>query len=102
ENLGTVFVRYRNVATGRIEEISKCLSSTVIRRLTVENAPRFFLAASAARFAEILRESEHAQNAGLEDLRRIAEQVSLALPLDRDVRQLAELIRKADNLPKAP
>jgi Ca-activated chloride channel family protein len=102
EDLGTVFVRYRNARTGQIEEISKRLSSTVVRRLTVESAPRFFLAVAAARFAEILRESEHAQNAGLKDVLRVAEQVSLALPLDRDVRQLAELIRTAESLPKAP
>ncbi|MBL7152703.1 MAG: von Willebrand factor type A domain-containing protein [Phycisphaerae bacterium] len=102
EDLGTVFVRYRNADTGQIEEISENLNCTVVRRLTVESAPRFFLAVAAARFAEILRESEHAQPAGLKDVLRVAEQVTLALPLDRDVRGLAELIRKADNLPKAP
>jgi Ca-activated chloride channel family protein len=102
DDLGTVFVRYRDVETGQFEEISSRLSSAIVRRLTVESAPRFFLAAGAARFAEILRQSEHAQNGNLMDVFRVVEQVSLALPLDRDVRELAELIRKSENLPGSP
>jgi len=102
EDLGTVFVRYRNVATGQFEEISSRLGSAIVRRLTVESAPRFFLAAGAARFAEILRQSEHAQDGNLMDVFRVVEQVSLVLPLDRDVRELAELIRKSENLPRSP
>jgi len=101
-DLGTVFVRYRNVETGQIEEISSRLSSAIVRRRTVESAPRFFLAAGAARFAEILRQSEHAQDGSLTDVLRIVEQVSLALGLDRDVRELADLIRKAEHLPRSP
>ena len=101
-DLGIVFVRYRDVETGQIEEISSRLSSAVVRRHTVVSAPRFFLAAGAARFAEILRQSEHAQHGNLTDVLRVAEQVSLALPLDRDVSELVELIRKAEHLPRAP
>jgi Ca-activated chloride channel family protein len=101
-DLGTVFVRYRNVETGQIEEISSRLSSAIVRRRTVESAPRFFLAAGAARFAEILRQSEHARDASLTDVLRVVEQVSLALGLDRDVRELADLIRKAEHLPRSP
>jgi Ca-activated chloride channel family protein len=102
EDLGTVFVRYRNVATGQIEEISSRLGSAIVRRRTVESTPRFFLAAGAARFAEILRQSEHAQHGNLMNVFRVVEQVSLVLPLDRDVRELAELIRKSENLPRSP
>ncbi len=101
-DLGTVFVRYRNVETGQIEEISSRLSSAIVRRRTVESDPRFFLAAGAARFAEILRQSEHARDGSLTDVLRVVEQVSLSLGLDRDVRELAELIRKAEHLPRSP
>ena len=101
-DLGTVFVRYRDVETGQIEEISSRLSSAIVRRRTVASAPRFFLAACAARFAEMLRQSEHAQHGNLMDVLRVVEQVSLALGLDRDVRELAELIRKAEHLPRSP
>jgi len=102
EDLGTVFVRYRHADTGRIEETSSRLRSSVVRKRTIESAPRFYLAACAARFAEILRQSEHAQDGNLTDVSRVAEQVSLALPLDRDVRELAEQIRKAEHLPASP
>jgi Ca-activated chloride channel family protein len=102
EDLGTVFVRYRHVETGQMEEISSRMSSAIVRRRTVAGAPRLFLAAGAARFAEMLRQSEHAQRGNLRDVLRVVEQVSLALPLDRDVRELAELIRKAEHLPRSP
>jgi len=101
DRLATVFVRYRNAQTGYIEEISSPVSTAVIRRLTVEDAPRFYLAACAGRFAEVLRGSEHARDADLSELLRLAEKVSLALPLDRDVRELAELIRMSRHLPEA-
>ncbi|OHB66046.1 MAG: hypothetical protein A2Y77_07105, partial [Planctomycetes bacterium RBG_13_62_9] len=61
DNLGTVFVRYRNAETGQIEEFSRALAGAIVRRRTVDSDPRFFLAAGAARFAEWLRESEHAR-----------------------------------------
>ncbi|UCG57986.1 MAG: von Willebrand factor type A domain-containing protein [Phycisphaerales bacterium] len=102
EDLGTVFVRYRDAETGQIQEISSSLTSSIVRRRTVESDPRFFLAAGAARFAESLRQSEHAQHGSFVDVFRIIEQVSLALPLDRDVRELAELIRRAQDLPRSP
>jgi len=109
DDLGTVFVRYRDVETGRVEEISNRLKSSIVRRCTVESAPRFFLAAGAARFAEILRQSEHAQDAqapwgdgSLKDVLRVMEQVDQVLPLDRDVRELTDLIREAEHLPASP
>jgi Ca-activated chloride channel family protein len=101
-DLGTVFVRYRDVDTGRIEEVSSRLSSPIAQRRTIKSDPRFFLAAGAARFAEWLRQSEHAQDGSLVDVVRVVEQVGLALPLDRDVREFAELVRKAEHLPRAP
>ncbi len=102
DDLGTVFVRYRDVETGRIEEISNRLKSSIVRRCTVESAPRFFLAAGAARFAEILRQSEHTQDGSLKDVLRVMEQVNQVLPLDRDVRELTDLIREAEHLPASP
>ncbi|MBN1124280.1 MAG: von Willebrand factor type A domain-containing protein [Sedimentisphaerales bacterium] len=102
DDLGTVFVRYRNAENGQIEEISSHLNSMIVDRLTVESAPRFFLAAGVARFAEILRGSEHARQTTVSDVLRIIEPVSLALPLDHDVRELVDLIRMSENLPKSP
>lgn len=100
-DLGTVFVRYRNSETGQIEEISRPLTDSLIRRRTVEEDPRFFLAAGAARFAEWLRQSEHAKDTSLKSIQDVLDRVSGALPLDQSVRDLAVLAHQAENLPRA-
>jgi len=101
DDFGTVFVRYRNADTDQIEEISCDLENSIARTRTVENSPYFYLAAAAAQFAEILRQSEHVQGSNLTDVLVTAEKVSRVLGLDRDVRELAELIRRSENLPRA-
>jgi Ca-activated chloride channel family protein len=99
--LGTVSVRYRNTETGLIEEISRSLAGSVFRRQSVEENPRFFLAAGAARFAEWLRQSEHARETTLADVQDVLDRVSAVLPLDQSVRDLAALAHQAENLPRA-
>lgn len=101
-DLGTVFVRYRNTETGQIEEISRPLANSLVRRRSVEDDPRFFLAAGAARFAEWLRQSEHAQQTSLADVQHLLDRVSADLPLDRQVQDLALLAHQAEGLPRAP
>lgn len=100
--LGTVFVRYRDTDTDKIEEIAQSLTSSLVRRRSVEADPRFFLAAGAARFAEWLRQSEHARATSLTDVQTLLDEVSVALPLDRDVQDLAALAHQGENLPRAP
>lgn len=100
-SLGTVFVRYRNSETGQIEEISRLLTDSLIRRQTIEENPRFFLAAGVARFAEWLRQSEHAQDANLRDVQDVLDRISAALPLDQTVRDVAALAHQAEHLPRA-
>jgi Ca-activated chloride channel family protein len=100
--LGTVFVRYRDMETDKIEEISRPLAGSIVRRRSVEEDPRFFLAAGAARFAEWLRQSEHAQHTSLPEVQRLLDDVSAVLPLDRDIQELAALAHQAESLPRAP
>ena len=66
----------------------------------IAGSPHFFLAAAVSQFAEILRQSEHAQNGRLTDVAAVLERVSESLPLDRDIRELVELVRKAEHLPR--
>ncbi len=101
-HIGTVFVRYRDMDTDRIEEIARPLAGSAVRRRSVEEDPRFFLAAGAARFAEWLRQSEHARYTALADVQHLLDQVSAALPLDRDIQGLAALAHQAESLPRAP
>lgn len=101
DDFGTVFVRYRNVDTAQFEEISCDLENSMVRTRTVENSPYFYLAAAVAHYAEILRQSEHVQGSSLRDVQVVADKLSSVLGLDRDVRELAELIRRSENLPEA-
>jgi len=100
-DLGTVFVRYRNLETDKVEEISHRLAESIIRKRTPQTSPRFYLAACAAEFAEILRESEHAKDGSLDELRRVMEEVAAELPLDARAQELLWLVKKAKGLPKA-
>lgn len=99
-DMGSVYVRYENVDTGRVEEISARLSEALRQERVPERAPRFFLAACSAEFAEILRESEHARDGSLEALEGVATRVANALPLDQRAQELLTLVRKADGLPR--
>ncbi|HUS57686.1 MAG TPA: YfbK domain-containing protein, partial [Planctomycetota bacterium] len=99
--LGTVYVRYRNVDTGKVEEISHRLAGGLVSRPTPQTAGRFFLAAAAAEFAELLRESEHAKDGDINALRRLLQQAAVQLPLDNRVQELLELVTRANGLPRA-
>jgi Ca-activated chloride channel family protein len=100
-DFGTVFVRYENVATGKVEEISTRLARSCYRERTPENSPRFFLAACAAEFAEILRGSEHAQGGSLAGLTHYLDRVAAELPLDERVQELRQLVHRSRGLPRA-
>jgi Ca-activated chloride channel family protein len=100
-DIGAVYVRYRDMDTGRVEEISQRLESNIVRKLTPQEAPRFFLAACAAEFAEILRGSEHAKEGSFKQVAGVLEQAAAQLPLDGRVQELLTLVREADGLPRA-
>ncbi len=102
-DLGTVYVRYRDVDSGRVEEISHRLEAASVRARTPESDPRFFLAACAAEFAELLRTSEHAAGGSFDALRETLERAA-SQPALRDnprVQELLELVRRAKGLPRA-
>ena len=100
-DIGTVFVRYENPETGKVEEIASRLPVEP-SALTVSSAPRFYLAASAVQFAELLRGSEHARHGNLAEVSGVLQGVTAALPLDGQARELLELVERAQGLPPAP
>jgi Ca-activated chloride channel family protein len=97
-DLGTVHVRYRDLASDEVEAISVRLANGILRPRTPQYSPRFFLAACVAEFAELLRGSEHARDGSYADLRHVLEQVVVELPLDNKARELLSLVRQAQRL----
>jgi Ca-activated chloride channel homolog len=102
-DLGTVYVRYRNIDSRRIEEISHRLRLSDRKKRTPASDPRFFLGACAAEFAELLRDSEHASGGSFSKLRRVLEEVVVhpAMKHDSRARELLLLVKKAQGLPRA-
>jgi hypothetical protein len=94
-DLGTVSVRRRDPDTGAVQEVSSRLDGAMIADRTPENAPRFFLAACAAEFAEILRGSGTDRDARLAEVETVLTQVRRQLPRDAAVRELLETVRRA-------
>jgi Ca-activated chloride channel family protein len=104
-DLGTVYVRYRDADTIEIREIESRLTNSLIDQQTPVETPRFFLAASAARFAEILRGSEHVgptdTDENLAEIQSVMEVVAAELPLDGQAAELRDLITQSRGLPRA-
>ncbi len=100
-DLGTVFVRYRNVETGGIEEIATRLGESIVRDRRPETDPYFFLAASAGRMAELLRESPHARGANYADVEAVMRRVAQQLTFDERVDALLRMSQRAEGLPRA-
>jgi Ca-activated chloride channel family protein len=101
-DLGTVFVRWKDVESEKVEEISYRLAGSIVAARTPADSPRFYLAAAAAEFAELLRNSEHAQGGSLEAVENLLAQVTPQVPLDKQAAELLELVRSAKGLPVAP
>ncbi len=100
-DMGRVFVRYEDTVTGQVAEVVTPLGRDKIRTRSPQDSPRFYLAACAAEFAELLRESEHAQGGNLPGVSSVLQQVCNVLPLDQRAAELLELVRKAEGLPRA-
>ena len=98
-DLGNVYVRYKEIGSEVATEFSSRLSRTMIRDRKPQHEPRFFLAACAAEFAELLRQSEHVGDGNLKQLEQVMIEVANALPLDAQVQELLELTQKAQGLP---
>jgi Ca-activated chloride channel family protein len=99
EDLGTVFLRYKEIDDGRVTEFASRLRADLPRRRTPAEDPRFFVAAAVAEFAEILRQSPHAKRSTLYDVEQLLLQSSQALPHDSQVAELLRLVRAAKDQP---
>ncbi|MBN1809846.1 MAG: von Willebrand factor type A domain-containing protein [Planctomycetes bacterium] len=108
-DIGTVYVRYRDADSGRVEEISSGIPGDLPRSYKVEEAPRLYLAAAVAEFAEILRESEHASGGNLDDVMKMLSYLGMYQEIgvgggtvqDPKLSELIWLVKRAKGLPRA-
>lgn len=98
ETAATVTLRYRRPVSGEIAEAATSISGQSLTGEFSAAAPRFRLQATAAQFAEVLRNSPYSADAGMATL--VAEALSIAaeLPGDDDADELARLVSDAQRL----
>ncbi len=98
EMLAKVTLRYERPASERVTELSATIRHRDTRR-SFDDADRHFrLAAVAAEFAEVLRQSWFVDDLSMRQLRREAEAVAQDFRGDADVAELARLIATAQRL----
>jgi Ca-activated chloride channel family protein len=67
-NLGTIFIRYKDPSSFEVTEISRKIDKKVIENRFEDCSVQFKMAASAAQFAEIMRDSYWARGESLQDV----------------------------------
>ena len=100
--LGTVRVRYRDENSGAVEEITREVQAADLHASANEAGPRFQLAAAAAEFAELLRNSPFAVNGSFAALADALRPVALHLHRDQRVAEFLHLVQRAHQLPPPP
>ncbi len=100
ESAITVFMRWEDPDTGEVTEMSREIAKADLSADFAASDPRFQLTAVVAQYAEVLRESYWAKDAGttLEDVSRDAQRVAEYLPQDAEVQEFAQLARDAVKL----
>jgi Ca-activated chloride channel family protein len=93
--IATVRVRYRRIDTGKVEEIEHRVHYRDLLPSFEQTTPHFKLAAVVAEFAEILRGSPFATGSKAADAAEVLRPVALDLNLNRNVRELLQLIESA-------
>jgi Ca-activated chloride channel family protein len=91
---GTIFVRYKDPYNFQVSEVAEKINSEVFRRSFNDGSKDFRLAAAAAEFAEILRNSYWARGSQLGDVLAVVQSVERESS-NPEVIGLMDLIAKA-------
>lgn len=96
----TVYMRWEDPDTGDVTEIKRSAARADFSEDFATSAPRFQMTVVIAQYAEILRQSYWAKDAGtkLEDVARDAQRIAEYLPRDNDVQEFAQLAGRAIDL----
>lgn len=98
EDVLTVRIRYANPDTAEVRELSKTLPQSGLYANFLDTPPNMRLAATAAYFAETLKQNPQSENRSWGELRRIAEDAARSLPNHAGARELQQLIEQASQL----
>lgn len=98
--LGRVFVRYKHPQTFAVSEVSQGFGNGTFKSSFAQASTDFKLAAAAAEFSEILRNSYWAKGSKLSEVLEIARQVEHERSTP-EVIELMDLIAKADKFKQA-
>jgi hypothetical protein len=91
-------VRHKNAYSEEVSEFATRLNPAPLKPLSPSESPRFFLAACASEFAEILQKSAYSKG-DLHALEQLLLRTSQSLPMDTQVEELLESVRAAKGLP---
>lgn len=96
----TAYMRWEDPNTGEVTEIKRSAARANLSDEFAASDPRFQMTAVVAQYAEILRQSYWAKDAGtkLEDVARDAQRIAEYLPRDSDVQEFVQLAGKAIDL----
>jgi Ca-activated chloride channel family protein len=96
----TVYMRWEDPADGEVAEINRSASRADVDRDFREADPHFQLAAIVAQYAEVLRQSYWAKDAGttLAELAQDAARIAEHLPTDQTAQEFAQLTAAAIEL----
>lgn len=98
EDALTVRVRYAEPSSGAVHEISKTLPQAGLYANFLETPANMRLAATAAYFAETLKQNPQSEKRSWGELRRIAEDAARSQPNNAGARELQILIERASEL----
>ena len=91
-------LRWQDPEQGQVKEINGNFNTFDLSGSFEDSDPRFQLAATAAQFAEILRESPYIYDLSLSELARRAQRIARTLPEDEQASEFAALVQQAARL----
>ncbi len=97
DNLATVFVRWKNPNETRVTEVSRGVSWERGSARFATARPELRLAVVAAKFAELLKQTEYSESLNFHELSAMAQSVNRQMNTEQ-TRDLVEMIDRADNL----
>ncbi|PWB73004.1 VWA domain-containing protein, partial [candidate division GN15 bacterium] len=97
DNLATVFVRWKNPNETRVTEVSRLVSREQSSVRFAGARPELRLAIVAAKFAELLKQTNYSESLNFHELASMAQAVDRQLHTEQ-TRELVAVIERADNL----